>query len=41
MGPLDAERVGSADRMLEGLAERKEQEIVDAEAVIPTGKVKP
>jgi hypothetical protein len=41
VGPLDAERVGSADRMLEGLAERKEQEVVDAEAVIPTGKVRP
>lgn len=41
VGPLDAERVGSADRILDGLAERKEQEVVDAEAANSAGKVKP
>lgn len=41
VGPLDAERVGSADRILDGLAERKEQEVVDAEAVSSAGKAKP
>lgn len=41
VGPLDAERVGSADRILDGLAERKEQEVVDAEAANPTRKAKP
>lgn len=41
VGPLDAERVGSADRILDGLAERKEQEVVDAKAVASTSEVKP
>ena len=33
VGPLDAERVGSADFILDNLSDRKEHDVVDADAV--------
>ncbi len=41
VGPLDAERVGSADTILDNLADRKDLEVVDADAVKMSAEVKP